>query len=188
MSGSTHNKGVLIISGYLREKFAQEHSLTLTASISFEQSYSGVDGDSASSTEVYALLSSLSGAPIKQQYAVTGSVNQKGDIQPIGGINEKIEGFFDVCVKRGLTGRQGVIMPRQNVSDLMLRADVVQAVADGTFHIHAITRIEEGIELQTGIPAGERSTDGSYPDGTIFAGVVKRLVELHAIVKAEKWN
>ena len=131
MSGSTHNKGVLILGGYLRGKYAQDKPFSLSARIAFEQSYSGVDGDSASSTEVYAILSSLSQVPLRQDVAVTGSINQKGEIQPIGGVNEKIEGFFDVCKAKGLTGTQGVIIPHQNVQDLMLRRDVVEAVAQG---------------------------------------------------------
>jgi ATP-dependent Lon protease len=178
LSGSTHDKGVLILGGYLREMFAQNRPLSITASISFEQSYSGIDGDSASSTEIYALLSSLSGLPIKQQYAVTGSVNQKGDIQPIGGVNEKIEGFFEVCRKRGLTGGQGVLIPVQNVSDLMLSSRVVEAVQDGRFHIHAVSRIEEGIEILTGVAAGARNSKGRYPAGTVFGKVERRLEAL----------
>jgi ATP-dependent Lon protease len=153
LSGPSHNKGVLILGGYLRAKYAQKKPLVLSASIAFEQSYSGVDGDSASSTEIYAILSSLSGLPVHQAIAVTGSVNQHGDIQPIGGVNLKIEGFFDVCRVRGLNGRQGVIIPRQNVRDLMLRHDVVNAVRKGLFHIYAVRTIDEGIALLTGIRA-----------------------------------
>jgi predicted ATP-dependent protease len=153
MSGPSHNKGVLILGGYLRATFAQKKPLVLSASLAFEQSYSGVDGDSASSTEVYAILSSLSGIPLDQGIAVTGSINQHGDIQPIGGVNLKIEGFFEVCRARGLTGKQGVIIPHQNVSDLMLRHDVVEAVQKKQFHIFAIRSVDEGIALLTGIPA-----------------------------------
>ena len=153
MSGPSHNKGVLILGGYLRGKYAQKHPLELSASLAFEQSYSGVDGDSASSSEVYAILSSLSGIPIDQGIAVTGSVNQHGDIQPIGGVNLKIEGFFDCCRTRGLNGKQGVIIPHQNVGDLMLRHDVTDAVRKNLFHIHAIRSIDEGIAILTGIPA-----------------------------------
>jgi ATP-dependent Lon protease len=153
MSGPSHNKGVLILGGYLRGKYAQKHPLELSASLAFEQSYSGVDGDSASSSEVYAILSSLSGIPIDQGIAVTGSVNQHGEIQPIGGVNLKIEGFFDCCRTRGLNGRQGVIIPHQNVSDLMLRHDVTDAVRKKLFHVHAIRSIDEGIALLTGLPA-----------------------------------
>jgi lon-related putative ATP-dependent protease len=174
MSGSTHDKGVLILTGYLRELFAQRHPLTLTASLSFEQSYSGIDGDSASSTEVYALLSALSGVPLRQTLAVTGSVNQKGDIQPIGGVNEKIEGFFDVCAHKGLTGAQGVIIPEQNVSDLMLRDDVVQAVREGRFRITAVSTIAQGIELLTGFAAGERDASGGFPPESVFGRAAAR--------------
>ena len=175
LSGPTHNKGMLILAGYLRRVFAQERPLELSASIAFEQSYSGVDGDSASSTEVYALLSSLSEVPLRQDLAVTGSINQLGEIQPIGGVNQKIEGFFDVCRARGLTGRQGVLIPRQNVGDLMLRHDVVDAVRAGTFHIYAVTTAEEGIEILTGKPAGKRSGRGAFPAGSVFAKVDSRL-------------
>lgn len=186
MSGSTHDKGMLILSGYFREQFAQEHPLSLTASVSFEQSYSGIDGDSASSTEIYALVSALSDIPIHQGIAVTGSVNQKGDIQPIGGVNEKVEGFFDVCVQRGLTGTQGVIIPVQNVDDLMLRSRVVRAVEEGRFNIWAISSVSEGIELLTGIAAGERGEDGHYPENTVFGKVEARLRELFETAKDEK--
>ncbi|MBU4330174.1 MAG: AAA family ATPase [Acidobacteria bacterium] len=167
MSGRTHNKGVLILGGYLRGKYAQEKPFSLAASLAFEQSYSGVDGDSASSTEVYAILSSLSKQPLRQDIAVTGSLNQHGDIQPIGGVNEKVEGFFSVCKARGLTGRQGVIIPHQNVQNLMLNEDVVKAVEAGTFHIYPVKTIEEGITILTGVDAGEKRKDGTYPEGTI---------------------
>ncbi|MFH2041810.1 MAG: ATP-binding protein [Acidobacteriota bacterium] len=167
MSGRTHNKGVLILGGYLRGKYAQEKPFSLAASLAFEQSYSGVDGDSASSTEVYAILSSLSKQPLRQDIAVTGSLNQHGDIQPIGGVNEKVEGFFSVCKTRGLTGRQGVIIPHQNVQNLMLNEDVVEAVEAGTFHIYPVKTIEEGITILTGVDAGEKRKDGPYPEGTI---------------------
>jgi lon-related putative ATP-dependent protease len=158
LSGSTHDKGVLILSGYLRQLYAQDKPLALSASLCFEQSYSGVDGDSASSTELYALLSSLANVPIRQELAVTGSVNQWGDIQAIGGVNEKIEGFYDVCVQPGLTGTQGVIIPQANVRNLMLRPDVVEAIRAGRFHIYPVTRIDQGLELLTGIPAGSIDT------------------------------
>ncbi|MBN2466903.1 MAG: AAA family ATPase [Deltaproteobacteria bacterium] len=167
LSGKTHNKGVLILSGYLRYKYAQNRPLAMSASLCFEQSYGGVDGDSASSTEVYALLSSLSNLPLRQDIAVTGSVNQKGEIQPIGGVNQKIEGFFDVCRAKGLTGTQGVIIPHQNRADLMLRKDVVTSVAENGFHIYPIKTIDEGVELLTGIPAGENKGDNTYPEGTV---------------------
>ncbi len=178
LSGSTHNKGVLILGGYLRKMFAQDKPLAVSASIAFEQSYSGVDGDSASSTEMYALLSSLSGVPIKQGIAVTGSVNQNGEVQAIGGVNHKIEGFFACCKAKGLTGKQGVIIPRANVPDLMLRAEVVEAVRQGQFHVWSVASIEEGIELLTGKRAGTRRKDGTYPRGSIYALADQRLKEL----------
>ncbi|HPL63289.1 MAG TPA: ATP-binding protein [Syntrophales bacterium] len=174
LSGSTHDKGVLIMEGYFRGKYAQDKPLTMSASIAFEQSYSGVDGDSASSTEVYAILSSLSELPLRQDIAVTGSVNQKGDIQPIGGVNWKIEGFFDVCRAKGLTGRQGVMIPVQNVPDLMLRKDVVKAVSEGKFHIYPIKSIDQGIEILTGVSAGQK-VNGAYPKGTVNDLVDSRL-------------
>lgn len=178
MSGSTHNKGVLILGGYLREKYAQDKPLTISASIAFEQSYGGVDGDSASSTEIYALLSSLSAVPIKQNIAVTGSVNQKGEVQVIGGVNQKIEGFFDCCKKNGLTGDQGVMIPASNVKDLMLRKDVVDAVKKGKFTVYSVKAIDEGIEILTGKKAGVKREDGSYPKGTINYLVDKKLKDL----------
>ena len=167
LSGSTHSKGVLILSGYIGELFAQNIPLSLSASICFEQLYNGVDGDSASSTELYALLSSLSNVPINQAIAVTGSVNQKGEIQPIGGVNEKIEGFFQVCKMRGLDGSHGVLIPIQNVKNLNLNDEVVEAVKNKTFHIYAVSTIEEGIEVLTGVPAGKRDKEGNFPAGTI---------------------
>ena len=167
MSGSTHTKGVYILSGYLGELFAQDIPLCLTASICFEQLYNGVDGDSASSTELYGLLSSLSEIPIKQSIAVTGSVNQKGQIQPIGGVNEKIEGFFQICKMRGLDGSHGVMIPVQNINNLQLSDDVVDAVKNKKFHIYAVSTIEEGIEVLTGVPAGRKDKDGNFPAGTI---------------------
>ncbi|MBR3132777.1 MAG: AAA family ATPase [Clostridia bacterium] len=167
MSGSTHSKGVMILTGYLGELFAQEMPLSLTASVCFEQLYGGVDGDSASSTEVYAILSSLSEIPISQSIAVTGSINQKGEIQPIGGVNEKIEGFYQICKMRGLTGEHGVIIPVQNVRNLHLNDDVIKSVKDGLFHIYAISSVEEGIEILTGVPAGKRDKYGNFPAGTI---------------------
>jgi len=178
LSGPIHNKGVLILSGYLGWKYAQDKPLSLSASICFEQSYSGVEGDSASSTELYAILSSLSEVPIRQDIAVTGSVNQKGEIQPIGGVNQKVEGFFDVCQAQGLTGTQGVMVPPQNIRNMMLREDVVKAVQEGRFHIYQAKSIDEGIEILAGIPAGERQSDGSYPEGTINHLVDMRLREL----------
>lgn len=167
MSGTSHTKGVLILSGYLGQKYAQKQPLTLSASLTFEQTYDGVDGDSASSTELYAILSSLSGLPIKQSIAVTGSVNQKGEIQPIGGATQKIEGFFEVCKVKGLTGTQGVMIPWQNVDDLSLNDEVIQAVKAGKFHIYPVKTINEGIEILTGVSAGELTPEGVYPKGTV---------------------
>src|ERR1700687_2816135 len=183
LSGRFHDKGMQIIAGYLRSKFAQDKPLSLAASICFEQSYSGVDGDSASSTEVYALLSALSGLPLRQDIAVTGSVNQKGDIQCIGGVNQKIEGFFDVCRLKGLTGTQGVMIPAENVEDLMLREDVVEAVAAGQFHIHPVASIEQGIEILTGVAAGQRGSDGRFEPHTCFALVDARLRDMAQTLK-----
>jgi predicted ATP-dependent protease len=178
LSGKTHDKGVLILTGFLGSRFAHDKPLTLSATLCFEQSYSGVDGDSASSTELYAILSSLSGLPIKQSIAVTGSVNQRGEIQPIGGVNEKVEGFFDVCKAKGLTGQQGVLIPHQNVRNLMLREDIIQAVAEGSFHIYSVKTVDEGIEILTGVPAGELQEDGTYPENTVNYLADKRLREL----------
>src|SRR6202140_1417384 len=175
LSGRFHDKGVHIISGFLRTRFAQDSPLSLAASICFEQSYSGVDGDSASSTEVYALLSALSGLPLRQDIAVTGSMNQQGDIQAIGGVNEKIEGYFGVCRIQGLTGSQGVMIPASNVEDLMLREDILEAVAAGKFHILPGATVEEGIEILTGRAAGTRDDQGKFEDGTVFALVDERL-------------
>ena len=178
VSGPFHNKGVLILTGYLRSLFAQDKPLSMSASVCFEQSYAGVDGDSAASTEIYALLSAIGEVPLRQDLAVTGSINQMGDIQPIGGVNEKIEGWFAICKSRGLSGTQGVIIPTLNVRDLMLDSEVVEAVRDGKFRIYPVRRVEEGIELLTGIPAGARGADGSFPAGTVFARVDARLRDL----------
>lgn len=175
ISGPSHSKGVLILTGYLGEMFAQDIPLCLTASICFEQLYNGVDGDSASSTELYGLLSSLSGIPINQSIAVTGSVNQKGQIQPIGGVNEKIEGFFQICKMRGLTGEHGVMIPVQNVDNLQLSDEIVEAVKNKQFHIYAVSTIEEGIEVLTGVPAGKKDKDGHFPAGTINYLVYEKL-------------
>jgi predicted ATP-dependent protease len=177
LSGKTHDKGVLILSGFLGANYAQDRPLSLSASLCFEQSYEGIDGDSASSTELYAILSSLAGVPIKQGIAVTGSVNQNGEIQAIGGINRKIEGFFDVCRVKGLTGEQGVLIPRANLRNLMLRRDVVEAVTEGKFRIFAASTIDEGIEILTGVSAGARDSEGRYPPSSINGLVEKRLEE-----------
>ena len=189
LSGKTHNKGMLILAGYLRSRFAQKRPMTLSASLAFEQSYGGVDGDSASSTELYALLSAIAGLPLRQDIAVTGSVNQKGEVQAIGGVNEKIEGFFDTCSAAGLTGTQGVMIPTSNVDDLMLRKDVVEAVAAGKFQIYPITTIEEGIELLTGTVAGEVQA-GKYPAASVYGKVERRLAkmarDLRAATRPEK--
>ncbi|NDD63232.1 MAG: ATP-binding protein, partial [Acidobacteria bacterium] len=178
LGGPIHSKGVLILSGFLGARYATNYPLSLSASLVFEQSYGGVEGDSASSAELYALLSSLAEIPINQSFAVTGSVNQHGQVQAIGGVNEKIEGFFDLCQSRGLTGEQGVLIPAANVRHLMLRHDVVEAVAAGQFHIHPVNTIDEGIEILTGLPAGERDANGNFPFGSINQRVEVRLVEL----------
>lgn len=177
MSGTSHSKGVLTLSGYIGQKYAQDRPLALAASITFEQLYGGVDGDSASSTELYALLSSLSSVPIKQCIAMTGSVNQKGEIQPIGGVTEKIEGFFNICQIKGLTGEQGVMIPHQNVDELALNDEVVEAVRQGKFHIYPTRTIDQGIEILTDVPAGECQADGTYPVGSIHYLVNKQLGE-----------
>jgi lon-related putative ATP-dependent protease len=184
LSGRFHDKGMQIIAGYLRTQFAQDKPLSLAASICFEQSYSGVDGDSASSTEIYALLSALSGFPIRQEIAVTGSISQQGDIQPIGGVNQKIEGFYDVCRVKGFTGRQGVMIPAENIEDLMLRDDVIDAVASGKFQILPISRVEEGIEILTGVRAGKRGSNGVYESDSVFGRVDRRLHEMAATLKS----
>ena len=185
MSGSTHSKGVLILRGYIGEKFAQDFPLSLTASLCFEQLYNGVDGDSASSTECYAILSSLSKIPINQSIAVTGSVNQKGFIQPIGGVNEKIEGFYNICKKRGLNNEQGVIIPIQNVRNLHLSNEIIEAVKSGKFHIYAVSTIDEGIEILTGVPAGKQNKDGRFPAGTINYLVYEKLKKYYENSKKE---
>jgi predicted ATP-dependent protease len=178
LSGSTHIKGMLILAGFLRERFAQDKPLAVSASVCFEQSYGGIDGDSASSTEVYALLSSLSDLPLRQDLAVTGSVNQWGEVQVIGGVNEKVEGFFKVCRAKGLTGRQGVLVPARNVDNLMLSHEVVAAVSEGRFHVYAVSTIEEGIELLSGVPAGELREKGGYPEQSVYGRADRRLREL----------
>ncbi|MBW2572551.1 MAG: AAA family ATPase, partial [Deltaproteobacteria bacterium] len=175
LSGKTHDKGVLILSGYLGRTFAQNYPLSLSISITFEQSYGGIDGDSASSTELYAIISSLSDIPIHQGIAVTGSVNQKGTIQAIGGVNQKIEGFFDVCKAKGLSGKQGVLIPRANVKNLMLKKEVVDAVKKGLFHVYRVSTVEQGIEILTGAPAGVPDQDGNYPEETVYGKVREKL-------------
>ncbi len=175
LSGSTHDKGVLILSGCLRAMYAQDKPLTLSASICFEQSYGPVDGDSASSTELYALISSLADVPIKQSLAVTGSVDQKGNIQTIGGVNEKIEGFFKICKERGLKGEEGVLIPEKNKDDLMLSKGIVEAVRKGKFHIYAVKTVEQGLEILTGMPCGKRGKNGKYRKGTLNRLVTDRL-------------
>ena len=186
LGGPLHSKGVLILSGFLGERFAPDRPLPLSASIVFEQSYGGVDGDSASSTELYALLSALSDVPIKQSLAVTGSVDQHGNVQAIGGVNEKIEGFFDICRMNGLTGDQGVLIPATNEKHLMLRQDVVDACAEGKFHVYSVEHIDQGIEILTGIPAGVRGDDGQFPEGSINRLVDDRLTSM--IESAKKYS
>ena len=183
MSGNIHSKGVLTLNGYLGGKFAQEKPLGLTAQVTFEQLYGGVEGDSASSAELYAILSSLSDVPIKQNFAVTGSVNQMGEIQPIGGVNEKIEGFFDICSLKGLTGDQGVIIPESNIDNLMLKDEVIEAVNNNQFHIYAVTKIEEGIELLTGVKAGEKDIYGEYEKDSIFYLANNKINEFNKVLK-----
>lgn len=184
LSGNTHNKGVLIISGYFKETFGRKVPLSFNASLVFEQGYGMIDGDSASITEICALLSCLSGIPLKQTLAITGSVNQKGDIQPIGGVNEKIEGFFEICRSRGFNKKQGVIIPVQNVKDLMLNDKVVEAVNNKQFHIYPVSRVEEAIEIFTGVRAGKRTKAGNYESNTIFGLVEKNLKEMRKLVKS----
>ncbi len=183
LSGPTHHKGTRILSGFLHERFGVNKPLSISARITFEQSYGGVDGDSASSTELYAMLSALSGVPIQQRFAVTGSVNQHGQVQAIGGVNEKIEGYFDVCTAQGLTGEQGVLIPKANEQNLMLKDEVITAVRKGKFHLYSVETIDQGIELLTGVPAGQRQKDGNFPPETINAKVDSRLQELATIMR-----
>ncbi len=183
MGGPIHTKGVLILSGYLNDKYAKDMPLSLAARLVFEQSYGGVEGDSASSTELYAILSALSGFPIKQSIAVTGSVNQKGEVQAIGGVNEKIEGFFEVCKSKGLTGKEGVMIPESNVQNLMLKEDVVDAVREGKFHLFSVRTIDEGIEALTGVKAGERREDGKFEEGTVNFKVNEKLKDMAGKLK-----
>ncbi len=186
MSGSLHSKGVLTLAGYLGMKFAQDKPLSLTAQITFEQNYGGIEGDSASSTELYAILSSLADVPIRQSLAVTGSVNQYGEIQPIGGVTEKIEGFFDICVAKGLTGDQGVIIPQSNLDNLMLKDEVLAAVRAGQFHLYAVQTIDQGIEILTGVQAGQKDENGSYPEDSIFARADTKLQKFHQVQQGDK--
>ncbi len=178
LGGAIHTKGVLILNGFLNCRFGKKVPLSLSARLVFEQNYEGVDGDSASSTELYALLSALSGLPLRQDVAVTGSVNQNGEVQAIGGVNEKIEGFFAVCRQQGLTGQQGVLIPRSNVQNLMLREEVVEAVRSGQFHVWPVDTVDQGIEILTGVAAGEEQPDGTFPEGSVNARVARRLQEL----------
>jgi predicted ATP-dependent protease len=188
LSGNTHNKGMLIITGYFREKFGKRFPLSFTASLVFEQGYGRIDGDSASVTEICALLSAISEIPIKQSFAITGSVNQKGDIQPIGGVNEKIEGFFDLCKERGLDKKQGVIIPIQNVKDLMLKDEVVDAVKQKLFNIFAIKTVDEAIELLTGVKAGRLQKNCRYQPHTVYGEVEKHLREMKMRLKPQPVN
>ena len=183
LGGPIHSKGVLILSGFLGGRYAEERPLSLSASLVFEQSYGGVEGDSASSAELYALLSTIAAVPIKQNLAVTGSVNQHGQVQSVGGVNYKIEGFFETCKVKGLTGEQGVIIPAANVRHLMLREEVVQAVQDNKFHIYAVETIDEGLQILTGMPAGEPDEEGNYPEGTAHGAVQDRLRQFAEILK-----
>ncbi|MGZ5178720.1 MAG: Lon protease family protein, partial [Burkholderiales bacterium] len=184
LSGPIHSKGVLILSGYLNGQYVPDRPLTLSASLVFEQSYGAVEGDSASVAELCALLSALAGAPVRQSLAVTGSINQHGHVQAIGGVNQKIEGFFDVCKARGLSGEQGVLIPSANIKHLMLRQETLDAVAAAKFHVYAIDHIDEAMELLTGLPSGQRGTDGKFPEGTINHRVEKQLIEFAETARA----
>jgi len=183
LSGNIHNKGVLILAGFLKSRFAQDKPLTLSASLAFEQSYGMVEGDSASMAELAALLSALADAPLAQNMAMTGSVSQRGEAQPIGGVNWKIEGFYKVCQARGLDGTQGVIIPKANVQDLMLKTEVVEAVAAGKFHVWAIGHVDEAMELLTGVAAGQRQLDGSFEAGTLNARVDQKLRQMMELAR-----
>jgi lon-related putative ATP-dependent protease len=186
LSGRIYNKGVLILSHYLGGTYAQEKTLSLSASLAFEQSYGEVEGDSASAAELVALLSAIAGVPVRQDLAITGSINQRGEVQPIGGVNEKIEGFFAVCKAKGFTGSQGVVIPKINVKNLMLKKEVLQAVKDGKFQVYAVTTIDEAIAILTGMPAGERQADASFPEGTFNFLVDKRLKDIAKKLKADE--
>ena len=183
MSGSIHNKAVLILSGILRRLFAQKKAMNLTASLSFEQNYGGIDGDSATAAEIYVILSALAELPIKQNIAITGSVNQLGDVQPIGGVNEKIKGFYEICKERGLTGTQGVLIPIQNVNDLMLDSNLIEDVAVGKFHIYSFSKLEEGLSIMTGMEAGELDEDGNYPENSVLGIAMQKIEELRKVDK-----
>ena len=186
MSGKIHEKAVLIISHFLGSRYAVKKPISLSASITFEQLYDMVEGDSASCAELYALLSSIAGVPLKQNIAITGSMDQNGDVQPIGGVNEKIEGFFDLCRIKGLDGSHGVIIPVRNIRHLMLKKDVVEAVREGKFIIYAIEKVDEGLEIMTGTPVGDIGEDGAYPEGTINYLVMKRLTEISESMEKKK--
>jgi predicted ATP-dependent protease len=175
LGGPIHSKGVLILSSFLATRYALDEPVSMAASLVFEQSYGGVEGDSASAAELFVLMSALSGLPLRQSLAVTGSINQLGEIQAIGGVNEKVEGFFDVCARRGLTGQQGVIIPASNIKHLMLRSEVVRAASEGHFRIYAIRHVDEGIALLTRRPAGARGSDGIFPGGSVNALIEEKL-------------
>lgn len=186
LGGASHDKGIMILTGFLREKFGQRHGLSLSASLAFEQSYDEIDGDSASSTELYALLSAISQIPIKQEIAVTGSLSQKGEVQAIGGVNEKIEGFFNICQQRGLTGEHGVMIPTSNIEHLMLKREIVEACKKKLFHVWAVSTVDEGIELLTGIPAGEIDEQGIYPENSVYGMIQTRLAQFHESSKEDE--
>jgi len=186
MSGKIHEKAIMIISSYLGSKYAVKKPISLSASITFEQLYEMIEGDSATCAELYALLSSISGVPLKQSIAVTGSMDQNGEVQPIGGVNEKIEGFFDLCKLRGLNGDHGVIIPKRNIKHLNLKKEVIEAVKEGKFTIYAIDKMEEGLEILTGMKAGELDEQGQYPEGTINYLVTKRLTEITESMEKKK--
>jgi len=183
LSGKTHNKGMLILSGYLRSKYAQDKPLTISASICFEQSYAGVDGDSASSTEAYALISSIANIPLRQDIAVTGSINQKGEIQAIGGVNQKIEGFYAVCKAKGFTGTQGVVIPEANVCDLMLREDIIETIKKKKFYLYSVKTIDEGIEILTRKKAGQMLKGGGFEKNSVNDLVNRKLLDFAVKLK-----
>ncbi|HET56035.1 MAG TPA: peptidase, partial [Ignavibacteria bacterium] len=186
LSGSTHNKGVLVITGYFKGTFGNKVPLSFNASLVFEQGYGMIDGDSASITEICALISCLSEIPLKQYIAITGSVNQKGDIQPIGGVNEKIEGYFDICKQIGLNKKQGVIIPKQNVKDLMLKDEVIEAVKNKEFHIYPVEKVEEAIEILTGVKAGKLTSRGNFEVNSVFGKVEKKLDKMHKLSRPKQ--